>query len=419
MSLRELPPEQRIDRSRDRWRRIRYIPLIALVVVAMILTVVGYSVVQRQAEAALAAAEEAAATATDAPSLPPVDYAQAAAVGPLPAETVTALPEQCHPDVAAPPTEPWLGGDPAAAESTWQAHAAELAEGVVLGEDGWVFWGDIQNQNFSQAVGRRVLSEEETAQWADHLRSVRDMLSAQGIPLYIMVTPAKWSVYPENLPAWAREIRGSGPLDQLIHAAPDLPIIDSRTQLREASVQHQTFSRVNSHWTDYGAYMAWASAASCIGTVNPELGDLAPPTLAGVEAPVDYNEFASYGFANTVPDWTTPVFTKSLPPVTVTSTAGTSSLPGNQGIDLTLLPATTENPAAATDGSALILRDSFGNGLSPYWQQAFTTTWQYRHNYDDPANLPDIAALVSEHRPDVVILQIAQRHLNIAPPADE
>ena len=233
-----------------------------------------------------------------------------------------ALPEQCHPAVEPAPAEPWLDGDPAAAEAIWQAHAAELAGPTVLGEDGWVFWGDVQNQNFSQAVGRRVLSEAETADWADHLRGMRDTLAEQGIPLYIMITPAKWSVYPEDLPLWAQEIRGSGPLDQLIHAAPDLPIIDSRTQLRQASTEHQTFSRVNSHWTDYGAYVAWDSAAACIAAVTPELGDLAPPEMDGVVAPVDDNEFAPYGFANAVPDWTTPVFTEPLAPVTIVSGAG-------------------------------------------------------------------------------------------------
>lgn len=417
MSLRELPPEQRIDRSKDRWKRIRYIPLIALVVSAAIMSGIGY--VLTHGQAADQAAAETSATPSPAPTTEPIVYANAAPVGPLPDDTAYALPASCRPAVTPPPTEPWLGGDPAAAEAIWQAHAAELEAPAVLGEDGWVFWGDVQNQNFSQAVGRRVLSQGETAQWTDHLRGVRDQLSEQGIPFYIMITPAKWSVYSDQLPVSAREIRGSGPLDQLIHAAPDLPIIDSRTQLRDASAEYQTFSRVNSHWTDYGAYTAWASAAECIGSVTPELGDLAPPDLVGVEAPVDYNEFASYGFANSVPDWTTPVFTKPLHPVTVTSSAGTSSLPGNQGIDLTLLPATTQNSDAAAEGTALILRDSFGNGLSPYWQQAFTTTWQYRHNYDDPANLPDIAALASDHKPDVVILQVAQRHLNIAPPADE
>jgi len=40
VSLRELPPEQRIDRSKDRWKRIRYIPLTALVIVAFIATVI-------------------------------------------------------------------------------------------------------------------------------------------------------------------------------------------------------------------------------------------------------------------------------------------------------------------------------------------------------------------------------------------
>ena len=62
------------------------------------------------------------------------------------------------------------------------------------------------------------------------------------------------------------------------------------------------------------------------------------------------------------------------------------------------------------------LRDSFGNAHSVPVQQAFARTWQVRHNFDSkPSTQPDIAALAAKDHPSVVILQIAERHLNFPP----
>jgi hypothetical protein len=327
------------------------------------------------------------------------------------------LPDICHPPVPAPSSEPWQGDAAAVSEQTWLSHADDMTEAYITGQDGYIFWGDIQAANFSQAVGRRFLAPDELARWTTYIQQLDSSLSAQGIEFYVVVTPAKWGVYPEQLPAWATELTGSGPLDQLMAAGSDLPLIDLREPLRTAAIDNPVYSRVNSHWTDYGAYVGWNAITECIVANQPELDALQPIPSTGVSLASDQNEFATYGIVNPVPDWSVPDFSSPLLPVTVTR-AGEPAVveEGVTRTGLDDLPAGTKTEGAQSDESALVLRDSFGSSLSVYLQQAFRETNQVRHNFDgDPTQQPDVMTLANAYKPDMIILQIAQRHLNFPP----
>ncbi len=389
MSLRELPPEQAIT---DKWRHLRYVPLVILLVLIIIATGVGIVVKRTQVA-------------------PTPEFPDA---GETPTET--RLPEECTPDVSIPDTEPWSAANSAASEQEWAEHAADLSNPYVMGEDGWVFWNDVQNNNFSQAVGRRYLTAEELAAWHSYFADLDAQLSAVDIELYIVVAPAKWAVYPDELPVWAQALRGPGPLDQLLAAGGDLPLVDLRAQLQNASAEAQTYSRVNSHWSSYGAYEGWNAIADCILANQPDIG-LTPIPLESVAIGDDLNEFEPYGISNEEPDWTEPVFAEPLLPVELTA-AGAEPVvvDGDRWTLFDEMPAQTHTEGAPSHSDVLFVGDSFGVVMSPYLQQAFTDVRQLRHNLDgDPSIRPDIAQLALATRPDIVIVEITQRHLNLPP----
>ena len=328
------------------------------------------------------------------------------------------LDEVCQPDLPAPDVEPWAAENAAASEATWQQNAEALAQPYLLGENGFVFWGDIQNNNIAQALGRRTLNADELQLWVDSLRTVRDELEADGIDFVIVPGPGKWDVYPELLPDWARSIDGSGPLEQLLQAAPDLPIIDVRADLRAAAQQDQVYSSVNSHWSDYGAWVGWQSIVECLATVDPRFATISAPAITGIDFVQGGNEFGGWGFEAAEPDWSIPLLAAPLTPVEVTIDGRATETRGDeQRIGLEEMPSTVRNPEAALDETVLLLRDSMGTSLTPWIQQAFSEVRQMRHAFDlgDPAGIPDIAATARDAGATVVILQFAQRHLN-APP---
>lgn len=377
------------------WRRFRDIPLVILVVLSLIAAVVGW-VTQYRLDAAGAAPAAVAAPAGSEPD---------------------AAADACRPAIDSPDSEPWIEPDGTAA-ATWREHSAELAEPVVLGRDGWAFYNDQIEENFSQAVGRRYLTIAEVTAWHDYFSALDAALAEQGIELSIQVSPSATSVYPEQLPEWTDGIVGSTPLDQFLAASPDLPIVDFRHDLRVAAESENVFTPVNSHWTDWGGYIAWQTYASCHDATYPASDPVWVPTADGAESTGIYNEYAPYGVPDAEPAWTAPVFTEDFAEVSVTAADGTTAMvDGHDPVDLGKLPASTTTDDARTAQSALIMRDSMGNALTPYWGQEFAKTWQIQHRYDDWSNPPNYRALVDQYNPDVVIVQLAERHLANPPKA--
>lgn len=375
------------------WLRFRNVPLAILVVLSLTAAIVGWTV-QYQLD-----------TSNNA-------------IAPVPAYdgSVSGDATACREPIERSEGSPWIT-DRDAAEAEWASHAELLASPVVKGEDGWAFYNDQVEQNFSQAVGRRLLTVGEVTKWSDYFASIDAALDAQGIELSIQITPSATSVYPEKLPMWVQDLRGPTALDQLLLAAPDQPIVDFRADLIAAAEDDAVYTPVNSHWTDWGGYIGWKTFAECHEALYPDAPAIAVPEVTGVVEKGVFNEYASYGIPDATPAWTAPVFAEDLPAVTVRDKDGqVKSMPGGAPIDLTLLPATTENASAASAQSALILRDSMGGALSSFWGQQYAETWQLQHRYDDWSSPPNYASLVAQYKPDVVIIQLAERHLVNAPP---
>jgi len=374
------------------WRRFRNIPLVIVAVLSVLAAVVGWTA-QYQLDRennALAPVPEAGSAGDDS--------------------------NVCRPAVELPEQSPWVT-DPTASATSWGEHQAELSGPVVEGENGWAFYNDQIEQNFSQAVGRRLLSVAEVTKWHDYFSAIADGLEKQGIELSIQITPSASSVYPGKLPAWAQDLRGPSGLDQLLLAAPELPIVDFRADLRRAAEDDAVYTPVNSHWTDWGGYIGWQTYASCHDELYPQNPPIVVPPVSGVENKGVFNEYASYGIADAEPEWTAPTFAEKLPDVSITDKdQNTQIMPGGKPVDLTLLPATTKNDHSASPQNALILRDSMGGALSTFWNQQYAQTWQIQHRYDDWSTPPNYSVLVSQYKPDVVIIQLAERHLVNAPP---
>lgn len=377
------------------WRPFRDLPLIVLAIASLIAALIGWVTAAR----------------LDA------EGAQPAPVSPTAAPSDSLVAQACRADVEAPDAEPWID-DPAGSAQTWDAHAEALAGPVVDGQNGWAFYNDQIEENFSQAVGRRLLTTAEMSSWREYFAPIAEALAAQGIEFTIQITPSASSVYPDELPSWAQPLRGSTPLDQFLAATVDLPVIDFRSDLRAASAEDAVFTPVNSHWTNWGGYVGWETYARCHDALYPDSEPITVPAVSGVSSDGIFNEYASYGVADVGPEWTSPIYATSLSPVTLTDSESASTvIDGGTTIDLPDLPASTENEQAWSDQTALILRDSMGNALSALWAQQYAQTWQIQHRYDDWSSPPNFAALVEQYHPDVVIVQLAERHLVNAPAA--
>ncbi|MGC5076976.1 alginate O-acetyltransferase AlgX-related protein [Agrococcus sp. DT81.2] len=388
-ALRELPPDQEVKPSH--WSRFRLVPLLVLFLGAAVALVGGY-VWQAAHPYGVAIPEP-----TAAPGEP--------------------LPDACtpefHRDGAA---DPW-GTDPAAAEAVFQQHAAELDGYFVEGRDGHLLLGEPHSQNISQALGRFQATDDHVAAWNAYLSNTRAALEADGRELLVVVAPAKWETVPEALPAWTEGLLGPTVLDGLLAAHPELPIVDVRAAMEAADDEHALYSPLNSHWTDYGAWVAFDALAGCMREVSPAFADVEAPAITDVTLEPDHSEYGAAGWTGEPGrDWTVPTYGEPASAMEASLADGsTQQLDTTAQLDMLQLPATTRTADASTDHTALVLRDSTGNGLGPSLHATFAETMQVVHSLDRPDLMPDAPALAAEIDADVVLLVLTERYLALVP----
>ncbi|MDO5052059.1 MAG: hypothetical protein Q4E05_04100 [Pseudoclavibacter sp.] len=372
------------------WDRLRLVPFILLLLCVLAASIVG--LIARERLAAVDPQREPASAGAGLPS----------ACGPAPE--------------AIPADQPWAPERREQAEAVWRTHMAAERLPLVEGEDGWVFWGDVQAQNFSQALGRRALNRQELAAWSGYLRRLQNELAARDVDLIVQIVPAKWTVYPQQLPEWAQQLRGATSFELLRSAHPELPILDMRQRLREASAGHPVYTPRNSHWTAYGADIGWAQLSECLLALDPaRYAGLAALPAARYEPAPEGSEFAAWGYPSGEPADVRPV-RQAAGGMTVRTAEGVERRTvTEEAVDMLDLPVTTLGDAPQSEASALILRDSQGTAIAPGWQAGFARTDQYAHDLDHPERAPDPVALAERLRPDVVVLEFTERHLHYPP----
>ena len=390
------------EKPRSRAQRIwHFVPLALLMVVVLVLAVIGGGT--RLANRAAAVQQQKAV------------LAQASQEATLPAScTSTQFPAH--------PSDVWTGDRTAGSEAAFAAHPE--AQGMrVEGRDGFDFWGDAQSQNMSQALGRAPWLDSQLAQWVTYFEGLDKQLRKDGRDLVIVVAPAKWELYRDRLPEWTQGLQGQTHLEQFLQHSGDLPVVDVRDAMQEAKQKAPVFSAVNTHWTPYGAYSAWGQTVECGAALYPGSvwSKLQVPAVTGIESATAPNEFTPYGDSSTVQDWTSPVTAGTSKPVrsTVTNKDGKQQAgPSDGAVGLLEMPAHTESDSGA--GRALILRDSTGEALAPFWAQAFQSTCQIRHNLDygdkSSSQRADVVAEAKRCGADTVLYVFTERYFSQAPP---
>jgi hypothetical protein len=155
---------------------------------------------------------------------------------------------------------------------------------VVIGKDGWLFYA--AEKIMEQHTGENVFTPEELERWVAVMTANRDWLARRGIAFAIMIAPDKNTIYPEKLPAYPRPPGRTTRADQLAERLrrTDLVLVDPRQALSEAKAQHpKAYYEGDSHWSQRGAFIAYRllmerlqAAVPAAAAAAPEDYDIAP-----------------------------------------------------------------------------------------------------------------------------------------------
>ena len=318
----------------------------------------------------------------------------------------------------------WAKASTAYGTALFRLQTSSNTRNGIIGKDGFIFLGDAYQDAFSQAIHRQTLSDEQATAWVEVLDLQRSWLAARGIPMLFVVGPSPATIYPDKLPDWATlELGRPSSLDRILSACTRIgskvSIVDLRKALTDARARADTYSPRNTHWSEFGGWVAWTQVAKALVGIMPDLRAFGTDNTVGVvtnpDGGSDYVNLLGVDVKN---PWTRYQLTTPFPAMEIAGEDGSVLRSSGTQTNIALLPRTTRTADAPSRKRALVIRDSTGDALSPFLQATFEATDQLRIRLSadgtriiPPDQIRLIVDEVERFKPDVVIYIMTERLL--------
>jgi len=142
----------------------------------------------------------------------------------------------------------------------------------VIGEKGWILpTGDESIQDYQHT---NPLSPQQLQLLQEKLDRLDGYLRSEGRTLLVVVVPNKNTIYARYVPQEIPVLSGTSRLDQFeayMQAHGKARILDLRSALIEASQSRDVYYKVNTHWNDAGAYVAYREIIKALSARYPAL----------------------------------------------------------------------------------------------------------------------------------------------------
>lgn len=264
---------------------------------------------------------------------------------------------------------------------------------VIVGEDGWLFY----SRALDDFLGTSVADETEVERMGAVVLMMQNYVESRGGEFIFFSAPNKMSVYGEYMPYYYIEDGGHGNYErlysELVKAGVNTVQLKNTLSLKKADGV-QLYHKLDSHWNNYGAAVAYETVADKLSEVY---GD----------------EFKGYTRYSTMPYSVKNNFSGDLQSML---------LPGSDRKDEQLefdaaenfeytnrfrgvddLVITTSNEGKAVDKSVTLFRDSFGNALYWFFANDYTSLTAKR---EIPYNIYQAA-----EESELVAVELVERNL--------
>lgn len=269
---------------------------------------------------------------------------------------------------------------------------------AVEGRDGWLF---LQMFDGLDAIAlfsdETSMSEWRLARWARTLEQRRCRFAERSLPLVSIVAPESYVVYADKLPE-GMVLAPTSPFERIrarLSAETAAEILYPRDELIAGRSQEETYEQVDTHWTDWGAYIAYRLLMQRVREVLPNARLIEPDDLT-------WRKRRTFGVLGTL---MTPERWCEVPIATI---KGASWRTTEQIATEKRRSIKTTEIDAPWLPTALVFRDSYASALGQFLSESFrrvTFVSSYTVFYD----------LIDQLRPDVVIYERGERALPFPP----
>ena len=267
----------------------------------------------------------------------------------------------------------------------------------LMGRQGWLFYtGDFSIHDYQKT---ELLRPGRLYELAEILVQLDNTTSASGGSLWVVNPPDKNTIYPQYMPAQIPVIGQISRLDQVLKYLKEnttVKALDLRPLFTEVSQSSQIYYKKDAHWNCLGAYYAANEILTQVSTLHPE---------------VQIHPLSDYQ-AGVMSDTTLDIASvMGVPLMEDTITLSPKFAQGTiTHVKYEKYPAMNVAVNSRTDlPTALVIHDSFyGQCFNQFIEPQFSRVI-FTHFED--SLLSEITNVVETEKPDVVIVEFAERHI--------
>jgi hypothetical protein len=272
------------------------------------------------------------------------------------------------------------------------------SDDVIVGDDGWLFYVGHENNDedpLADYEGTNLYTIDELEIIAENMINARDFLASQGKEFVITMIPNKSRVYSEYMPDMCGDVSQECRLNQVyqyLSENTDLTIVSPYNDIvayKEAHPETQLYFKYDTHWNNFGAYVAAQSISRVWGFEMPDLD-----TVEQV-----YVDSDSYDLARMI---NLGDYLKEDAPIATAYSGHMAKVEiHSDGMSFT----GTVEQGTADNRKLFIIGDSFSALLFPYLACHFNSSQSdmyYNYNYSS----------LESYDPDVVVFECVERYLN-------
>ena len=282
---------------------------------------------------------------------------------------------------------------------------------VVLGKEGWLFFGNSVGRGIDQYRGLLTLDGCGLSEIQNYFTEIQRTAAQAGIPLVIAIAPDKHSIYPEFLPDGLSR-KGYSPADQIMAGPLGAQILDLRPVLLDAKATspHPLYYKTDSHWNEFGAYLSYRAIMERLpgfAPVEPGVGDFLPLEVIG-KGDLAVKVGGDLEFPDSLTHIRRNFFRGSLQ-VENLRNGTVSALPAIEMVRVSEFPS-LKISSPRHSGTILLIGDSFLENISRFFNNSFGTV--VYQSYGDFGEF-GLSTLIERFRPQAVVFLMVERNLNL------
>ncbi|MDI9342537.1 MAG: hypothetical protein QM534_18340 [Sediminibacterium sp.] len=276
---------------------------------------------------------------------------------------------------------------------------------VLIGKEGWLFKTDSEMDSYT---GKNALTKDEKILIQREMEYREAYLKARGCKFYILIAPNKASIYNDKFGKVIKRVSdksyGEDLMDFLKTESKKLNVINVFNVLHRKKTEQLLFYKLDTHWSEHGAFFAYQELFKAIKKDLPSLSD--PLNENEVVFKVDSTQVGTGNIQMLLGD--NSYFKEYFLLTTIkkgakSAIAAKANYPSPQWFPAVNYEAVRQTNDS-TKPNVLVISDSFGNFIFPLISEHFMKSvkifdaWSYKLNED----------IVEKEKPSVVILLITE-----------